>query len=168
VSEDSGRCFRPASEAVLDGSADLHVVGLVGILRPALGFVGAVEELKPEIELRQYADGADTGNADFRAGCLAQAQLRAGDFQALAGPGSLRKLHHGSWRCLLVAAADGRFLESQRARGQKAQDGSSNGSSRHDHLSTPPKAGSPQRTHFCGYANLATDIPVRKSTSTEV
>lgn len=101
-------------EIVFYRSADLEIVGLIlGIGRDGTGFVRPVEQLQAEIHLGQYAELAETRDANLgaldRLLCLLGCQLHFGRLRTGAGlrRGSRRR------RLRLRRATYGLFLKGQ-------------------------------------------------------
>src|SRR6185503_2230794 len=86
------------SETMLDGAANLHVAGFGLVLRQALGFGCAVEQLQPEVELGQNADLAEPGDPHLGPGALADAELGDLQVEALPRREGLRRFHGGYGR----------------------------------------------------------------------
>ena len=62
---------------MFDGCPDLHVRWLRTVIEATWGLVGAVEQLKTEIQLWQGANAPDTRNADLRTCTGAKPRLRS-------------------------------------------------------------------------------------------
>src|SRR5262245_28893797 len=112
------------SEAMFDRPTDLHVARVRLLLRPACPRLRRpVKKLQAEVELRQHADFAETGDPHLRAGTLPQADARNLEVQALPhlGASILGGFQDGRGR-LLSVPAHGAFLKGERRRGENPDD----------------------------------------------